>query len=69
MNDETLFTIPTLVLTFDLTGTFVFAISGAAAGVKRQLDVFGICVLAFVAGNVGGMNQSFRQLHRFATSS
>jgi uncharacterized membrane protein YeiH len=29
--------------------------SGAAIGVKYRLDVFGICVLAFVAGNAGGI--------------
>lgn len=33
----------------------VFAISGAASGVKSRLDVFGVSVLAFVAGNAGGM--------------
>lgn len=44
-----------LVLTLDLVGTAVFAISGAAVGVKYRLDVFGVCVLAFVAGNVGGI--------------
>ena len=42
-------------LTLDLVGTAVFAISGAAAGVKHRLDVFGLAVLAFVAGNAGGM--------------
>ena len=41
--------------TLDLAGTAVFAISGAAVGVKYRLDVFGVCVLAFVAGNAGGM--------------
>jgi len=44
-----------LLLTLDLAGTAVFAISGAAVGVKHGLDVFGVCVLAFVAGNAGGM--------------
>ena len=33
----------------------MFAISGAASGVKSRLDVFGVSVLAFVAGNAGGM--------------
>ena len=47
--------IPHLLLALDLAGTGVFAISGAAAGVKHRLDVFGVCVLAFVAGNAGGM--------------
>ncbi|NNC23397.1 trimeric intracellular cation channel family protein [Salinisphaera sp. USBA-960] len=41
----------------NLSGTFVFAISGAMAGVNRQLDVFGVSVLAFVAGNVGGIGR------------
>jgi len=45
----------TLLLTLDLAGTTVFAISGAAVGVKHRLDIFGVCVLAFVAGNAGGM--------------
>jgi uncharacterized membrane protein YeiH len=45
----------TLLLTLDLIGTFVFALSGAAAGVKSRLDLFGVGVLAFVAGNAGGI--------------
>ena len=39
----------------DLAGTFVFALSGAMAGVKRKLDLFGILVLSFVAANTGGI--------------
>ena len=57
MNDATLLTTAALVLTLDLIGTFVFAISGAASGVKSRLDVFGVSVLAFVAGNAGGMTR------------
>jgi uncharacterized membrane protein YeiH len=57
MNPGTLLTNPTLVLTLDLIGTLVFAISGAAAGVKSRLDVFGVSVLAFVAGNAGGLTR------------
>lgn len=45
------------MLILDLLGTFVFAISGAADGVKHRLDVFGVSVLAFVAGNAGGMTR------------
>ena len=47
--------IASLLLSLDLAGTAVFAISGAATGVKHRLDVFGVCVLAFVAGNAGGV--------------
>jgi uncharacterized membrane protein YeiH len=39
----------------DLAGTFVFALSGAMAGVKRELDLFGVLVLSFVAANTGGI--------------
>jgi uncharacterized membrane protein YeiH len=46
-----------LLLVLDLVGTFVFAISGATLGVKRRLDLFGILVLAFVAGNFGGITR------------
>jgi bifunctional non-homologous end joining protein LigD len=38
-----------LPLVLDLTGTFVFALSGALAGVKRELDLFGVLVLSFAA--------------------
>ncbi len=41
----------------DLGGTFVFAISGAVAAVNRRLDIFGILVLSFVAGNFGGITR------------
>ena len=47
--------VTTLVLTLDLAGTTVFAMSGAWVGIRHRLDVFGVCVLAFVAGNAGGM--------------
>lgn len=46
-----------LPMVLDLGGTFVFAISGAAAAVKHRLDVFGIMVLAFAAGNAGGITR------------
>ena len=47
----------TLLLVLDLAGTFVFAMSGATAGVKRRLDLFGVFVLSFVAGNIGGITR------------
>jgi len=46
-----------LVTVLDLGGTFVFAISGAVAAVKYRLDVFGVLVLAFAAGNAGGITR------------
>ena len=47
----------TLVLVLDLVGTFVFALSGGMAGVRHRLDVFGLLVLAFAAGNAGGITR------------
>lgn len=45
----------TSYLVLDIVGTFVFALSGAAAGVKRELDVFGVLVLSFCAATAGGI--------------
>src|SRR5919199_2355828 len=47
----------TLLLVLDLLGTFVFALSGGTAGVRRRLDLFGVLVLSFVAGNFGGITR------------
>jgi uncharacterized membrane protein YeiH len=43
------------LLALDLIGTFVFALSGAVAGVKGRLDVFGVLVLSFAAASAGGI--------------
>ncbi len=45
----------TLLVAFDLAGTFVFALSGATAAVRYRLDLFGVLALAFAAGNSGGI--------------
>src|SRR5215470_19563723 len=45
----------TLLTVFDLAGTFVFALSGATKAVEHKLDVFGVLVLGFAAGNSGGI--------------
>ena len=47
----------TLLLALDLAGTFVFALSGALAGVGHKLDLFGVLVLSFAAGNAGGITR------------
>lgn len=43
-----------LLLVLDLGGIFVFAISGALVAVRRELDVFGVLVLAGTTGLGGG---------------
>lgn len=46
---------PSVLLTsFDLLGIFVFAISGALLGVRRDFDVFGVMVLALTTALGGG---------------
>jgi uncharacterized membrane protein YeiH len=47
----------TLILTLDLAGTFVFALSGSTAAMKHELDPFGVFALSFAAGNVGGITR------------
>ena len=49
--------VTTFLVVFDLTGTFVFALSGAIAAVKHRLYAFGILVLCFVTGNAGGITR------------
>jgi uncharacterized membrane protein YeiH len=44
-----------LVLSLDMMGTFAFAVSGASAGVKRELDLFGVLLLSFAAAAAGGI--------------
>ena len=44
-----------LVLALDIMGTFAFAVSGASAGVKRELDLFGVLLLSCAAAVAGGV--------------
>lgn len=44
----------TLIYTLDLLGTAAFAASGALAGIRRQMDVFGVLVLGLVTATGGG---------------
>lgn len=45
------------LVVLDLVGTFVFALSGALAGVQHRVDLFGVLVLSFAAGNAGGLTR------------
>lgn len=44
-----------LLSVFNYIGIFAFAISGAAAGLRKSADLFGIAVLAFAAACCGGI--------------
>src|SRR5579859_1428838 len=39
----------------DAAGTFIFALSGANAGARRGMDLFGALLLAFVTATAGGI--------------
>lgn len=41
----------------DLAGTFVFGLSGATAGVRHRVDLFGIMVLSFAVADCGGITR------------
>jgi uncharacterized membrane protein YeiH len=43
------------LLVLELAGTFVFALSGAVAGVKHRLDLFGVLVVSFATATAGGV--------------
>ena len=45
----------TFLTVLDFVGVFVFALSGAVAAVRRELDLFGVLVLSFVAASTGGI--------------
>lgn len=46
---------PTMtILVLDLVGCFVFALSGGLMAVRKELDIFGVVVLACVTGLGGG---------------
>ena len=42
---------------FELSGIFVFACSGAIAGVRKGLDPFGVLVLSFITACGGGLTR------------
>ncbi|BCS55339.1 trimeric intracellular cation channel family protein [Geobacter sp. SVR] len=43
-----------LLYTLDLLGTAAFAASGALAGIRREMDLFGVLVLGMVTATGGG---------------
>jgi uncharacterized membrane protein YeiH len=43
-----------VLLTVDLVGTFVFAVEGALAGIRGDLDLLGLLVVSFVTALGGG---------------
>lgn len=44
-----------VLLLFDVFGTFVFALSGAAKAIKKNMDFLGVIVFSITVGCAGGM--------------
>ena len=44
-----------LILVVELAGTMAFAASGAMTGMKKNMDIFGICILALTTAVGGGV--------------
>ena len=44
----------TILYFFDLFGTFAFAVSGAILGIKKDMDIYGMFILAVSVGVGGG---------------
>ncbi len=45
----------TFILIFELLGTLAFAASGAMTGIRKGMDVFGVCILGLITACGGGM--------------
>ena len=43
------------LLTLDLLGTLAFAASGAMTGIRKNMDLFGVCILALTTAVGGGV--------------
>lgn len=44
-----------LILIFEIIGTISFALTGAMTGLKKQMDIFGVCVLGVTTAVGGGI--------------
>lgn len=44
-----------LFLILELVGTLAFAASGAITGLKKNMDVFGVCILGLTTAVGGGV--------------
>lgn len=50
-----MFTLESLIFCFDLTGTVIFAVTGAVSAVKLRLDLLGVVVFGCTVGVGGGI--------------
>ena len=43
------------ILITDIIGTVAFAVSGAMAGIRKKMDIFGVNILALLTATGGGI--------------
>ena len=43
------------ILIFEIIGTLAFAVSGAITGLKKNMDIFGVCILGLTTAVGGGI--------------
>ena len=46
-----------IIFFMEILGTVAFAASGAMVGIRKRMDIFGICVLGVVTAVGGGMTR------------
>ena len=46
-----------IIFFMEILGTIAFAASGAMVGIRKRMDIFGICVLGVVTAVGGGMTR------------
>ena len=47
-----------IIFFMEILGTIAFAASGAMVGIRKRMDIFGICVLGVVTAVGGGMTRN-----------
>lgn len=45
----------TFILILELMGSFAFSVSGAMVGLRKNMDIFGVCILGLTTAVGGGM--------------
>ena len=43
------------ILILELTGAAAFAVSGALTGIRKNMDIFGVCILGLTVAVGGGV--------------
>ena len=44
-----------VILLLELVGTLAFSISGALTGLRKNMDIFGVCILGLTTAVGGGV--------------